>query len=83
LFREKGLSILQTIYSRAVQAIPSSFGLRKRLLEMLEATGLIHSEEMRKEMLLSDMKRDFLREPEYWNWLARLEMIHSKNIGDD
>jgi U3 small nucleolar RNA-associated protein 6 len=50
---------------------------------MLEATGLIHSEEMRKEMLLSDMKRDFLREPEYWNWLARLEMIHSKNIGDD
>jgi hypothetical protein len=29
------------------------------------------------------MKRDFLREPEYWNWLARLEMIHSKNIGDD
>jgi U3 small nucleolar RNA-associated protein 6 len=50
---------------------------------MLEATGLIHSEEMRKEMLLSDMKRGFLREPEYWNWLARLEMIHSKNIGDD
>ncbi|KAG6773997.1 hypothetical protein POTOM_021346 [Populus tomentosa] len=29
LFREKGLSILQTIHARAVQAIPSSFGLRK------------------------------------------------------
>jgi U3 small nucleolar RNA-associated protein 6 len=51
--------------------------LRKRLLEMLEATGLINSEEMRKEMLLSDTKRDFLREPEYWNWLARLEINDS------
>jgi len=71
------LSILQIIYTRAVQAIPSSFGLRKRLLEMLEATGLINSEEMRKEMLLSDTKRDFLREPEYWNWLARLEINDS------
>uniref|UniRef100_A0A6M2ERM1 U3 small nucleolar RNA-associated protein 6 homolog n=1 Tax=Populus davidiana TaxID=266767 RepID=A0A6M2ERM1_9ROSI len=81
LFQEKGLSILQTIYTGAVEALPSSFGLRKRLLEILEATDLTHSEEMHKEML-SDMKRDFSREPEYWDWLARLEMIDSKSISD-
>uniref|UniRef100_A0A6N2KX00 U3 small nucleolar RNA-associated protein 6 N-terminal domain-containing protein n=1 Tax=Salix viminalis TaxID=40686 RepID=A0A6N2KX00_SALVM len=49
LFQEKGMSILETIYTGAVEALPSSFGLRKRLLEILEATGLAHSEEMRKE----------------------------------
>jgi U3 small nucleolar RNA-associated protein 6 len=81
LFREKGLLILQTIYTGAVEALPSSFGLRKRLLEILEATDLTHSEEMHKEML-SDMKRDFSREPEYWDWLARLEMTDSKSMSE-
>ncbi|KAJ6419928.1 hypothetical protein OIU84_029945 [Salix udensis] len=81
LFQEKGMSILETIYTGAVEALPSSFGLRKRLLEILEATGLAHSEEMRKEMLC-DMKRDFSREPEYWDWLARLEMTGSKSVSE-
>jgi U3 small nucleolar RNA-associated protein 6 len=71
--KEKGSNVLQTIYSGAVEAIPSSFDLRKRFLEILEATDLAHSDEMRNT-ILSDLKRDFCNEPEYWNWLARHEM---------
>lgn len=73
LFRQEGLSVLRTVYSAAVEALPSSFSLRKRLFEILEAMDLAQSEEMRKEML-NDMKRDFSTEPEYWDWLARLEI---------
>lgn len=73
VFREKGSNVLQTIYSGAVEALPSSFDLRKRFLEILEATDLAHSDEIRNT-ILSDLKRDFCKEPEYWNWLARHEM---------
>ncbi|XP_028093978.1 U3 small nucleolar RNA-associated protein 6 homolog isoform X2 [Camellia sinensis] len=78
LFQEHGLSILRTVYSGAVEALPSSFSLRTRFIEILEATDLAHSEEMLNE-ILADMKRDFSKEPEYWDWLARLETTDSKS----
>lgn len=77
LFRQQGLSVLETIYSAAVKALPSSFSLRKQLFEILEATDLAHSEEKREEML-NDMKRDFSTVPEYWDWLAKLESVDPK-----
>ncbi|KAF3453201.1 hypothetical protein FNV43_RR03640 [Rhamnella rubrinervis] len=80
LFREQGLSILRTIYAGAVENIPSSLVLRKRFLEILEATDLAHSEEMREE-ILGEMKRDFSTEPEYWDWLARIE-CDPENVKD-
>ncbi|KAL1203149.1 hypothetical protein V5N11_015386 [Cardamine amara subsp. amara] len=73
IFREKGSNVLQAIYSGAVEALPSSFELRKRFLEILEATDLAHSDEIRNT-ILSDLNRDFSKDPEYWNWLARHEM---------
>ncbi|CAH2056592.1 unnamed protein product [Thlaspi arvense] len=72
LFREQGLSILRTVYSGAIESVPSSFSLRTRFVEILDATDLAHSHEMREE-ILNDMKRDFSKEPEYWDWLARKE----------
>lgn len=80
LFGEQGLSILQTIYSNAIKALPSDFSLRTRMLEILEATELAHSEEM-KNKILDDMRRDFSKEPEYWNWLARSEAVQLQNTG--
>lgn len=74
LFREQGLSILRAIYSGAIDALPSSFSVRTRFMEILLATELAHSEEMQKE-ILADMKRDFSNNPEYWDWLARVETV--------
>lgn len=74
LFREQGLSVLRTVYSGSIKALPSSFSLRTRFLEILAATDLAHSEDMRNE-ILADMKRDFSEEPKYWDWLARQEVI--------
>ncbi|EOA15467.1 hypothetical protein CARUB_v10004327mg [Capsella rubella] len=73
VFREQGSNVLQAIYSGAVEALPSSFDLRKRFLEILEATDLAHSDEIRNT-ILSDLKRDFSKDPQYWNWLARHEI---------
>ncbi|GAB2231588.1 hypothetical protein Drorol1_Dr00010597 [Drosera rotundifolia] len=73
MFREQGFSILRTVYKGAVEAIPDSFSLRKRFFEILEAIDLAHSEEMRDE-IIADMKRDFSKDPEYWDWLARHEI---------
>lgn len=52
-------------------ALPSIFDLRKRFFffEILEATELANSGEIR-DMILSDLKRDFPNDLEYWNWLA-------------
>lgn len=82
LFREHGLSILRTVYSGAVEALPSNFNLRTRFIEILEATNLDHSEEMRKE-ILDEMKRDFSKEPEYWEWLARLNSKRTVDRGEE
>lgn len=78
LFREQGLSVLQTVYSGSIKALPSSFSLRTQFLEILAATDLAHSEDMRNE-ILADMKRDFSEEPKYWDWLARQEVIDLSN----
>lgn len=72
VFREQGFNILRAIYAGAIEALPSSFFLRQRFFEILEAVDLAHSEEMR-EQILSEMKRDFSTGPEFWDWLARLE----------
>ncbi|KAK2992487.1 hypothetical protein RJ640_005634 [Escallonia rubra] len=77
LFREQGLIVLRTIYSGAIEALPSSFSLRTRFFEILEAMDLAHSEDMQKE-ILADMRRDFSKEPEYWDWLARLKFVDAK-----
>ncbi|XVF26061.1 hypothetical protein REPUB_Repub13aG0267500 [Reevesia pubescens] len=73
LFSEHASGILKTISKGAIQALPSSFSLRKQFLEILEAIEVADSEELREE-ILSDLKRDFSADPEYWDWLARLEM---------
>lgn len=72
LFAEHGMGFFQTVYGGAIEAVPSSLNLRKRFLEILEGTNLSHYEDMCKE-LLNDMKRDFSKEPEFWDWLARRE----------
>ena len=72
LFAEHGMNIFQTVYNGALEAVPSSLSLRKRFFEILEGTNLAHYEDMRKE-ILNDMKRDFLTEPEFWDWVARHE----------
>ncbi|KAK8683958.1 hypothetical protein V6N13_039999 [Hibiscus sabdariffa] len=81
LFSEHASGILKTIYSGAIQALPSSFSLRKQFLEILEAIEVTDSEELRGE-ILSDMKRDFSADPEYWDWLARLEMSDASITGE-
>ncbi|RAL44912.1 unnamed protein product [Cuscuta campestris] len=78
LLKENALAILQTVYSSAIEAIPSSFSLRVQFLEILEAIDIGHSEDMKKK-ILDDLKRDFCRQPEYWDWLARLEMFGLRN----
>ncbi|KAL2339202.1 hypothetical protein Fmac_013648 [Flemingia macrophylla] len=79
LFAEHGMNIFRTVYGGAVEALPSSLSLRKRFFEILEGTNLSQNEDMCKE-LVNDMKRDFSKEPEFWNWLARhecdLENVH-------
>lgn len=73
LFKEQGLRVLQTIYGGAIDALPSSFSLRQQFFEIVDATDLAQSEDMR-EQILSDMKRDFSKDPDYWDWLARLNV---------
>ncbi|XP_022848287.1 U3 small nucleolar RNA-associated protein 6 homolog isoform X1 [Olea europaea var. sylvestris] len=79
VLREHGLNVLHTVYNSAIEALPSSFTLRTKFIQILEATNLTHSEDMRNE-ILNDMKKDFLREPKYWDWLARLETADFKEI---
>ncbi|KAK6932750.1 U3 small nucleolar RNA-associated protein 6 [Dillenia turbinata] len=51
VLREQGLIILQTIYEGAVEALPTSLSLRKRFYNIVEATDLENSEDMKKEIL--------------------------------
>ncbi|KAL6986568.1 hypothetical protein U1Q18_052123, partial [Sarracenia purpurea var. burkii] len=78
-FHDHGLSILRTIYSSAVEALPSNFSLRTRFIEILDATDLTRSEEMRKE-ILDELRREFSKEPVYWDWLARLNYKSSHEM---
>ncbi|XVE87758.1 hypothetical protein DITRI_Ditri19aG0013400 [Diplodiscus trichospermus] len=80
LFSEHASGVLRTIYKGAIQALPSTFSLRKQFLQILEAIEVADSEELREE-ILSDTKRDFSADPEYWDWLARLEISTPSSIG--
>ncbi|KAH6768801.1 U3 small nucleolar RNA-associated-like protein [Perilla frutescens var. frutescens] len=79
MFREHGLNVLDAIYSGAIEALPSAFSLRTRFLAILDATELVYSEEMRKK-ILDDMRRDFSKKPQYWDWLARVEIADSEGV---
>ncbi|KAL8461458.1 hypothetical protein ACS0TY_032796 [Phlomoides rotata] len=79
VFREQGLNIIQTVYGGALEALPLAFSLRTRFLDILEATELVYSEDMRRK-ILDDMKRDFSKEALYWDWLARVEVADSKGV---
>ncbi|KAK6149739.1 hypothetical protein DH2020_017264 [Rehmannia glutinosa] len=82
VFRQQSLNILNTIYSSAIEALPTAFSLRTRFLEILEATELAHSEDMRKK-ILTDMKSGFSKEPLYWDWLARFEVADLKRANPE
>ncbi|GER52926.1 U3 small nucleolar RNA-associated protein-like protein [Striga asiatica] len=79
------LDMVQTTYSHAIEALPAAFSLRTRFLDIVEAVGLGHLEDMQTK-ILSDMRRDFSKEPSYWDWLARyeagdLERADQKRLG--
>ncbi|XP_068668441.1 uncharacterized protein [Aristolochia californica] len=76
-FREQELIVFRTIYDGAVDAIPLSMNLRKRFLEILKDMDLVHSLEL-KEDIMNDMKRHFSGNEEYWDWLGRLQVIDDK-----
>ncbi|KAF3455199.1 hypothetical protein FNV43_RR05647 [Rhamnella rubrinervis] len=79
LFREQGLSILRTIYAGAVENIPSSLVLRSDSSRFWrQQTWHIQK---KCEEILGEMKRDFSTEPEYWDWLARIE-CDPENVKD-
>ncbi|CAI9117813.1 OLC1v1019298C1 [Oldenlandia corymbosa var. corymbosa] len=74
LLRKQGLSIFQTICSGAIEAHPSSFGLRIRFLEILDATDLAQSDSMRDE-ILADLQRDFSKVLSVFLWFPRRENL--------
>ncbi|XP_010666961.2 uncharacterized protein LOC104884066 [Beta vulgaris subsp. vulgaris] len=81
VFREQGFRLFQKIYEGAIDAIPSSFSLRKRFLEILEAMDLAHSKEMQAE-IVAHMRRDFSKEPEFWDWLAQGKLKDPQSTPD-
>ncbi|KAK9664731.1 hypothetical protein RND81_14G064200 [Saponaria officinalis] len=75
------VSILQETYREAIKALPSSFSLRKKFLEIVEATNLGHLEDVRTE-ILDGMKKDFSGGPDYWDWLASLKLTDPDTAPD-
>ncbi|KAI5012746.1 hypothetical protein ZWY2020_025012 [Hordeum vulgare] len=78
LFWQQGVLIIRTIYHGAMEALPSSLTLRKKILEILNSVELAHSEELRLEVM-DDLKKDFSHSEDYWDWLARLQLSDSTN----
>ncbi|KAM0831034.1 hypothetical protein ACQ4PT_065811 [Festuca glaucescens] len=78
LFWQQGLLIIRTIYHGAMEALPSSLTLRKKILEILNSVELAHSEELRLEVM-EDLKKDFSHDEDYWDWFARLQLSDSTN----
>ena len=70
--------IIRTIYHGAMEALPSSLTLRKKILDILNSVELAHSEELRLEVM-DDLKKDFSHNEDYWDWLARLQLSDSTN----
>ncbi|KAH9606125.1 hypothetical protein KSS87_007267 [Heliosperma pusillum] len=75
------VTVLQETYREAVKALPSSFSLRKRFLEIVEATNLGHLEGVRTE-ILDDMQKDFSGGPDYWVWRATLKLTDPQTTLD-
>ncbi|KAM3386220.1 hypothetical protein ACQJBY_009702 [Aegilops geniculata] len=78
LFWQQGVLIIRTIYHGAMEALPSSLTLRKKILEILNSVELAHSEQLRLEVM-DDLKKDFSHNEDYWDWLARLQLSDSTN----
>ncbi|VAH30928.1 hypothetical protein VPH35_021075 [Triticum aestivum] len=78
LFWQQGVLIIRTIYHGAMEALPSSLTLRKKILDILNSVELAHSEELRLEVM-DDLKKDFSHNEDYWDWLARLQLSDSTN----
>ncbi|CAM0905137.1 unnamed protein product [Alopecurus aequalis] len=78
LFWQQGLLIIRTIYHGAMEAIPSSLTLRKKILEILNSVELAHSEELRLEVM-DDLKKDFSHDEDYWDWFARIQLSDPTN----
>ena len=78
-FWKHGSSILRTIYEGAIVAMPNSMSLRRRFLEVLDNVDLIHSDQL-KEEVMEDIKTKFSNEECYWDWIARLQVGDVKKI---
>ncbi|KAL5730011.1 hypothetical protein ACHQM5_002890 [Ranunculus cassubicifolius] len=85
VFQEQASSFLQVVYSEAIEALPASMNLRKRFLEILDDLDLPDSDNLREE-IVTGMKKDFAKDPEYWDWLARVQILdhrQTKNSNKD
>lgn len=78
-FWKHGSSILRTIYHGAVEAMPNSMSLRRRFLEILDDVDLVHSDELKGEVM-EDIKRQFSKEEDYWDWIARLQICGTQKM---
>lgn len=78
---QRGSLTIQTIYHGAVEALPSSMSLRKRFLEILDDVDLVQSEEL-KEEIMEDLKKKFSQNEDYWDWLARLQVVYTEGRKD-
>lgn len=76
-YQEQGLMMFRTIYSAAIEAIPSSLSLHKRFLETLDEVDLAFSEEL-KEEIMSNIDKEFFKDEDYWDWHARLNLLGRK-----
>lgn len=78
-FWKKGLLMLRVIYRGAVEAVPESFELRKKFLEILDAANLGDTNQL-KEEVMDDLRRDFSKEEGFWNWFARVQIGDVKDL---
>ncbi|KAJ3687388.1 hypothetical protein LUZ61_016552 [Rhynchospora tenuis] len=78
-FWKKGLMMLRVIYRGAVDAVPDSFHLRKRFLEILSAAKLGDTDQLKDEMM-ADLRRDFSKDEAFWDWFARLQIGDVKDL---
>lgn len=78
---ERASLVFQTIFDGAMEALPTNMSLRIHFLEILVDVDLVQSERL-KEDIINDMKKDFREDAEYWDWLARHQILQYKKNGD-
>jgi U3 small nucleolar RNA-associated protein 6 len=78
-FWKKGLLMLHIIYQGAVEAVPESFELRKKFLEILYAASLGDTNKL-KEEVMNDLRRDFSKDEGFWNWFAWVQIGGIKDL---